>query len=429
MNKSQIKQLAGFYENELVNKFLAFWLPRCVDSECGGFVNCFDNRGEKLVSYDKYVWSQGRFVWVFSKLASTTAPIFSEAQKAEFLALAKHGVDFLMEHCLMGEDDWRCIFLLDREGNPKYVDGCDRLDMSVYADCFVVAGLSKYASVSGDEKVYAFAKKLFKSITARIVANDFQTLPYPLSKHLRAHGIPMILCNVARDVYFAAEVLEPEYAPEVKYIISRCSADILDNFVDEDTLLHEIIMAEDNSFFNKRLGMHINPGHTLEDAWFHLDAAEIMGEEWNDYRQKVYAVSKQALAKGWDEEFGGILHFAALEGGKPDMDNSGFETETMSKQLDGWGDKLWWVHSEALYTCLRCYFETGDEFFNEWHEKLFDYVYTVYPNRDPEVREWMQILDRESKPMDAVVALPVKDPYHVMINLILIVELLHAQLA
>ena len=52
MNKSQIKQLAGFYENELVNKFLAFWLPRCVDSECGGFVNCFDNRGEKLVSYD-----------------------------------------------------------------------------------------------------------------------------------------------------------------------------------------------------------------------------------------------------------------------------------------------------------------------------------------------------------------------------------------
>ena len=174
MKKSEIKQLAGFYENEHVNKFLAFWLPRCVDSECGGFVNCFDNRGEKLVSHDKYVWSQGRFVWVFSKLASTTAPIFSAAQKAEFLALAKHGVDFLMEHCLMGEDDWRCIFLLDREGNPKYVDGCDRLDMSVYADCFVVAGLSKYASVTGDEKVYAFAKKLFKSITDRIVANDFQ---------------------------------------------------------------------------------------------------------------------------------------------------------------------------------------------------------------------------------------------------------------
>lgn len=83
---------------------------------------------------------------------------FSRKQREEFLSLAKHGVDFLMKHCLIAPDDWRCIFLLDEMGNPKYVEGCDRLDMSVYADCFVVGGLAMYAAQTESPDVYEFAK-------------------------------------------------------------------------------------------------------------------------------------------------------------------------------------------------------------------------------------------------------------------------------
>ena len=46
MQGNKFLQLKGFYENELVNHILAFWLPRCEDKECGGFVNCFDNEGK-----------------------------------------------------------------------------------------------------------------------------------------------------------------------------------------------------------------------------------------------------------------------------------------------------------------------------------------------------------------------------------------------
>ena len=66
INEFSLKALTGFYENELVNNFLSFWLPRCEDKENGGFLNCFDNKGEHLVSKNKYCWSQGRFVWNFS---------------------------------------------------------------------------------------------------------------------------------------------------------------------------------------------------------------------------------------------------------------------------------------------------------------------------------------------------------------------------
>ena len=91
---------------------------------------------------------------------------------------------------------------------------------------------------------------------------------------------------------------------------------------------------------------------------------------------------------------------------------------------DGWSDKLWWVHSEALYTSLLCYHETGEDRFIDWYDRLFEYTFTTFPNPDREIREWVQIRGRDGTPHDQVVALPVKDPYHIIRNIILLLELL-----
>ena len=163
MDQRKRLQLIGFYENELTNHILSFWLPRCLDPVHGGFFNCFDNRGEKWVSRDKYTWSQGRFVWLFAKLASMDGPTFSASQRRYFLELAQNGADFLMSHCLLGADDWRCVFLMDETGAPKLVNGWKPLDMSLYADCFVIAGLARYAAASGDRQAYDFSLKLYES--------------------------------------------------------------------------------------------------------------------------------------------------------------------------------------------------------------------------------------------------------------------------
>jgi N-acylglucosamine 2-epimerase len=92
--------------------------------------------------------------------------------------------------------------------------------------------------------------------------------------------------------------------------------------------------------------------------------------------------------------------------------------------LDDWGSKLWWVHSEALYTTLLLFDRTDDEEFLAWFERVFDYVFATFPNPDKSIGEWIQIRTREGKPQEKVVALPVKDPYHIIRNVILIIELL-----
>lgn len=422
MDFTECRKLYGFYQNELVQNILGFWLPRCVDTEYGGFLNCFDNRGEKLVSYDKYAWSQGRFVWLFARLAVTPAPLFSGAQRQKFLVLAEHGASFLMQHCLIGENDWRTVFLMERDGAPKEVTPGAPLDMSIYADCFVVLGLAMYAFAGGGEKPYRFAKRLYQSVLDRVRQNQFHTLPYPLSGRFRAHGIPMILSNVTRELYRAAVKLDVGYCGELQQTLASFAEDILSHFVDENDALHEILQ-KDNTFFSKILGQHMNPGHTLEDVWFLLDAADICQRpEWEE---KIHSVARRALENGWDEAFGGLLHFTGMSGGAPCGDAEGVEDEPMTKQLSGWDDKLWWVHSEALYTTLLCYFRSGDTGFLDWHNRIFAYTFRTFPNTDPEVREWIQIRRRDGSPQEKVVALPVKDPFHIARNLILIEELLY----
>jgi N-acylglucosamine 2-epimerase len=58
------------------------------------------------------------------------------------------------------------------------------------------------------------------------------------------------------------------------------------------------------------------------------------------------------------------------------------------------------------------------------HDRTFEYVFGHFNNPDTETGEWIQILTREGFPQDKVVALPVKDPFHITRNLLLICELL-----
>lgn len=421
MNGSLRRTYSGFYQNELTNNILSFWLPRCEDRIWGGYFNCYTNRGDKLVSTDKYTWSQGRFVWMFSKLS--TMKMFTKAQRDEFLRLAGVGAHFLMDHCLASDDGpVRCTFLTDQTGAPKMVEGGDRPDMSIYADCFVIAGLGKYAAAINNRGVFEFARDLYVSAVSLYRAGTFQTLPYPLSPNYRAHGLPMIFQNVARELYDAAVLFDADFAGVLLVDMDTWSTDILDHFTDEHFLIREVI-TNDNSFFDTLLGQHINPGHTIEDIWFHMDTADLVGHP--ERLDMLAAVAKATLDTGWDEVHGGILHYADIRGGQPRFPTGNTDSEPMSKQVvTGWGDKLWWVHSEALYTTMLLYIRTKDAAFLDWHNRVMDYTFTTFPNPDQKLREWIQIRKRDGSHQDKVVALPVKDPYHIVRNLALLIEVL-----
>ena len=62
-----LKKLANQYKDELMNNVLPFWLDHSQDTEYGGYFTCLDREGN-IFDTDKFIWLQGREVWMFSML-------------------------------------------------------------------------------------------------------------------------------------------------------------------------------------------------------------------------------------------------------------------------------------------------------------------------------------------------------------------------
>ena len=63
----QLNQLANQYKDELLENVVPFWLEHSQDKVYGGYFSCLDRVGN-VYDTDKFIWMQGRQVWLFSML-------------------------------------------------------------------------------------------------------------------------------------------------------------------------------------------------------------------------------------------------------------------------------------------------------------------------------------------------------------------------
>lgn len=410
-------QLFQLYSDHLHRQLLPFWM-KAADRSLGGVYTCFDNEGSKLVSNHKYTWSQGRWLWLLARLAIDEQHELIYEDRNELLRMATATADFLKKHVLL--DNGNCAYLLTDDGKPLEAFPGSGLDSSFYADCFVVLGFAEYARAIRDESAVNWAYQRYERIAERVSLHDLKCEPYPIPEGYRAHSVSMIMLNVSQVLAEALQEFGHPGIQKVKRDMGLHLQEIMEFFLDAQTDTIRELIPEREQDHDTRLARHLNPGHALECMWFVMDAAEALGQD--DYVHKATQVIGQSFDMGWDEEYGGLLRFVDRDGGKP----RGREAGSRYEQLiaDTWDMKLWWPHSEALYALLRAYYASRDRQFLDRYQKLHDYVFQTFPNGDKSIGEWIQIRDRQGKPMQKLVALPVKDPYHIIRNVILIMELL-----
>jgi len=61
------KTLKEQYKKELLENVVPFWLTKSQDNKNGGYFTCLDRQGN-VFDTDKFIWLQGRQVWLFSML-------------------------------------------------------------------------------------------------------------------------------------------------------------------------------------------------------------------------------------------------------------------------------------------------------------------------------------------------------------------------
>lgn len=106
---NELAKYAGQYKAELLDSVVPFWMNHSKDSEFGGYFTCLDRYG-KVFDTDKFMWLQGREVWLFSMLYNKVE------KRQEWLDMALHGAEFMKKHGMDAQGHW--YFSLTREGKP-----------------------------------------------------------------------------------------------------------------------------------------------------------------------------------------------------------------------------------------------------------------------------------------------------------------------
>lgn len=382
-----IAELAAFHKQHLFEHVLPFWPRHAVDPD-GGLNSCIRDDGQ-VASRDKWMWSQWRALWIFSKLFNDFG------HEAAHLRLASHIYRFASEH---GFDPATggCFLVLDHRGRPLENRGCD----SLYTDAFAITGLAEFARASRLQEPIDLAKKSCEYVlkTLRKPHDQIPHFPYPVPAGARVHGLPMIFSLALWEVGRALG--EPRYCEAALEL----SDEIFARFYRRELDLIVERVAVDGTMLPGPLGTAINPGHVIEDMWFQIHIAREAG--MSGRIKECVRLIRRHLEVGWDAEFGGL--FLAVD--------------AHGKNEVGWlhaDTKLWWPHSEALYATLLAREYSDERWCLDWYQRIHEYSFEKFPVA---TGEWQQRLNRAGRPMTEVVALPVKDPFHLPRAIMLCLE-------
>lgn len=365
MKREDFDSVAERYRKALLNDVIPFWIKHSPDHEFGGFFTCLNREGQ-VYDTDKFVWLQGREIWMFSHLYNNLE------KREEWLNMALLGADFLSRY---GRDhDGNFYFSLTRDGKPLVQP------YNIFSDCFAAMAFGELFKATGNEEYGDIALKTFRNILSRYDNPKGRWAKnYPGTRPLKGFSLPMILSNLSGII---AHLLNKE---TVEKLADKCIHEVMNVFFNTEYGVILENVNTDGSFSDSFEGRLMNPGHAIEAMWFMMDLAYLRDDRKLAFSAKEITLA--TLAKSWDEKYGGIFYFLDVKG-------------CPLQQLE-WDQKLWWVHIETLISLAKGYRLTGDQRCLEWFEKVDAYTWSHFP--DPEYGEWYGYLNRSGE-----VLLPLK---------------------
>jgi N-acylglucosamine 2-epimerase len=255
--EKELAALAQTYRKGLLDDVLPFWIQHSVDEQEGGFLFGLDRQGQVIHS-DKPVWIIGRFCWLLSEL------YVSVERKQEWLALARHGIDFLEAHCF--DTDGRMFYSVTREGKPL------RKRRYIFTETFAIAALAKYGQASGEQTYVQKAKELFELVLHHLnTPGLLEPKVNPETRQSKGLVIPMILI-VTTQILREADPGEQE---PYSRLIDGWIEEIERDFMKPEFAAVLEMVAPDGSLIDNFEGRLLNPGHAIEAGWFILHEARV----------------------------------------------------------------------------------------------------------------------------------------------------------
>ncbi len=372
------------FKDYLTNNILEFWLEKSLDFENGGIYTQLDQKGD-IYGTEKSVWFQGRALWVFSKAYNTIE------KRKEYLLAAENIYKFL--NCCT-DTDGRMFFIVSKDGAPV------QKRRYFFSETFAAIGCAEYYKACNNAQVWEDAKKYF-DMACRVFYNDELTTPKFTNRNMKSLSPIMIMLSTAQIMASVGEDSD-KYKAVAKDMAERI---VKGGFLNEElgALLENV--TEDGSFSDTPTGRLVNPGHSLEAAWFLMYEGCLGGnKELIEAGKKIIDFT---MPRGVDKKYGGIMAFGDVLG-KP------------ATALE-WDMKLWWPQCEAIIANKMAYILFGEEKYNENYQTLLEYAFSNF--EDSENKEWYGYLHYDNTPSTYIKGNIFKGPFHLPRMLMILVLL------
>jgi mannose/cellobiose epimerase-like protein (N-acyl-D-glucosamine 2-epimerase family) len=362
---------------------LAFYHPRCIDPK-GGFFHYFKDDGTIYDSSRRHLVSSTRFAFNY-------AMAYREFGVPAYLDAVHHGLRYLREahrDPISGGYAWTL-----RDGKPEdRTNHCYGVAFVLLAySCGHVSGV-KEATRWMDE-TWELLEKCFWDAGAGLYRDeaspDWVFSPY------RGQNANMHMCEAMLAAYEATH--EPRYLDRAcllaKHMTQRQAAKA-DGLVWEHYDQHWEIDWDYHKDDPKHLfrPWGFQPGHQVEWTKLLLILMRHQPEAWMlPTAQRLFDT---ALARAWDEEYGGICYGFAPDGSLCDT------------------DKYFWVQAEALAAAALLAAKSGDDRYWDWYQRIWAYSWEHLV--DHQYGAWFRILDRQNHKYGDEKSPAGKTDYHTM---------------
>ncbi len=359
----------------LLENVLPFWLDNAIDEEFGGIFTCLDREGN-IYGEGKSVWFQGRALYILSVVYNTVE------NDEKYLKAAKKIYDFLLK---CGDETGRMAFTVTRDGRPI------QKRRYYFSETFAAIACAEYYLATGETEAKERAENYF-SIAYDIYSGKIPTPPKfePENAQYIALSPCMILLSTAQVL---RKLDKEKYDPIAKEMVKE----ILRHLTSKGLLEN---IHPDGFFVDTPTGRTVNPGHSLEAAWFLM--AEGVYQQDDVLIQKAKEIIDISMALGYKN--GGIIAFCDCD----DKPASALE----------WDMQLWWPQCEAMIANRYCYALTGEQKYLDWYEALKEYTSTHF--EDKEHGEWYGYLHYDGTVANTLKGNIFKGPFHLPRMLILL---------
>ncbi|HJW07859.1 MAG TPA: AGE family epimerase/isomerase [Rhodanobacter sp.] len=372
---------------------MAFYHPRAIDPQ-GGFFHYFRDDGTVYERSHRHLVSSTRFVFNYAMAAFE----FGEdaALRDEYLDAARHGLRYLRE--VHRDPHGGGYAWTIRDGQPE-----DRTNHA-YGAAFVLLAYAS-AQKAGLGEAAAWMDETWQLLEQHYWDADAGLYRDEADAHwhfsdYRGQNANMHMCEAMLAAYQAsgeARYLDRAYtlADHMTRRQAALAGGLVWEHYDAQWRIDWDYHKDDPKHLFRPWGFQ--PGHQTEWAKLLLTMEPLLRQRGDD-ADWLLPTARQlfdtALARAWDNEYGGICYGFAPDGRVCD------------------DDKYFWVQAESLTAAARLHARTGAAVYDDWYGKLWAYAWQHFV--DHRHGAWYRLLSRDNRKLSDEKSPAGKTDYHTM---------------